>query len=87
MARSKCSSCLEVFSSESAFNMHRVGSYGDPIYEAKGKVVVGYAKPGRRCLTKAEMDAKNMVENEKGIWTTGTFDPDLMETFAKRTSN
>jgi hypothetical protein len=67
--------------------MHRVGSYGDPIHDAKGKVVVRYAKSARRCLTKAEMWAKKMVENEKGIWTTGVFDPDLVETFAKRTSN
>jgi hypothetical protein len=67
--------------------MHRVGSYGDPIYDTKGRVAVRYAKPGRRCLTKAEMYAKNMVENEKGIWTTGAFDPDLVEIFAKRTLN
>lgn len=86
MARSKCSNCSENFSSESAFNMHRVGSYGDPIYDAKGRVVVGYAKSARRCLTKAEMCAKNMVENEKGIWTTG-FDPNLAGTFAKKVSN
>jgi hypothetical protein len=67
--------------------MHRVGSYGDPIYDAKGRVVVGYAKSARRCLSKAEMCAKNMAENEKGIWTTGAFDPNLVGTFAKRTSN
>jgi hypothetical protein len=54
--------------------MHRTGSYGDPIYDAKGKVVIGYAKSERRCLTEAEMLAKKMVKNGKGIWTTGEFD-------------
>jgi hypothetical protein len=74
MARSQCTNCSETFSSESGFTMHRTGSYGDPIYDAKGKVVVGYAKSERRCLTEVEMLSKKMVKKEKGLWTTGEFD-------------
>ncbi|OLD63402.1 MAG: hypothetical protein AUF65_02380 [Chloroflexi bacterium 13_1_20CM_50_12] len=74
MARSQCTACSETFSSESGFNMHRTGSYGDPIYDPKGKVVIGYAKSERRCLTEDEMLQKKMIKNDKGIWTTGEFD-------------
>ena len=77
MARGQCASCLEVFSSESAFNMHRVGSYGEPIYEKK--YITGYTKSERRCLTEAEMLQKDMVKNEKGIWITGEFDASMFQ--------
>lgn len=74
MARSNCSGCSETFSSESSFNMHRVGSYGDAIYDEKGKVVVRHTKHDRRCLSESDMLSKGMVKNERGIWTTGEFD-------------
>jgi len=73
MARSQCSGCSEIFSSESSFTMHRTGSYGDPIYD-ESKHITGYTKHERRCLTEPEMLAKKMVRNEKGMWTTGEFD-------------
>jgi len=79
MARSQCTGCLEIFSSESGFNMHRTGSHGEPIYDKKGREVVGYTKHSRRCLTEAEMLAKKMIKNEKGIWTTGEFDASVFK--------
>lgn len=71
--KSTCGPCKLVFSSLGAFDMHRVGSYGDPIYE-KGRIV-GYTPCERRCLSVEEMQQKGMVLNERGHWTTGiTFD-------------
>lgn len=58
MAKSVCSACKETFSSVSSFDSHRVGKY-EPMT--------------RRCLTRDEMLAKNMVLNERGMWTTGAF--------------
>ena len=53
--------------------MHRVGSYGEPIY-AKGRIV-GYTPCERRCLSIPEMQQKGMILNDRGHWTTGvTFD-------------
>jgi len=54
--------------------MHRVGSYGEPIYSEKGREVIGYTKHTRRCLSEAEMLDKKMVKTDKGIWITGEFD-------------
>lgn len=73
MARSICSGCSETFSSESAFNMHRVGSYGDSIYDSN-KRVIGYTEHTRKCLSEAGMLQKGMAQNDKGIWITGEFD-------------
>lgn len=84
MARSQCSGCSETFSSESAFNMHRTGSYGDLIYDDK-KRVTGYTKPERRCLTEVEMAAKGMIKNEKSIWITGEFDASVFKQEKERT--
>src|SRR5690348_5405941 len=76
--KSECSGCNLTFTSVSAFDMHRVGGWGDPIYatNAKGKRgdTIGYTKPTRRCLTEQEMLEKGMRKTEKGWWSTGTFD-------------
>lgn len=76
--RSECSGCNEVFTSITAFDMHRVGGWGDPIRKTTSKgnhgEIVGYTKPTRRCLAEAEMLAKGMIKNDKGRWTTGQFD-------------
>ena len=56
--KSVCTACRLVFSSVSAFDMHRVGPYNPP---------------GRRCLTDREMLNKGMVRNNRGVWTTGEF--------------
>ncbi len=76
MARSECCACGLTFSSSASFDKHRTGSYGDPIYDAKGRVVLGYAKSERRCLTEAEMLSKKMAQNDKGIWVTALFEGD-----------
>lgn len=60
--------------------MHRIGSYGNAIYDEKGKVVVGHTKHTRACLDAAQMLEKGMMKNEKGIWLTGEFDASV---FAK----
>lgn len=59
MARSICTSCNLVFSSESSFDKHRTGSY---------------AERTRRCLKEEEMKVKGMDQNEKGIWVTELFE-------------
>ena len=77
----ECCACGHFFTSDSAFRKHRVGSYGDPIYDAKGKVVVGYAKSERRCLTEVDMQSKGMGKTNDGLWTTGEFNA---EAFSKK---
>ena len=72
MARSQCVGCSEVFFSISGFNMHRIGGYGDAVYD--GKKVIGHTKPDRRCLSIVEMQSIGMVKTDKDIWTTGKFD-------------
>lgn len=81
MAIAECRACGKVFSSTSAFDMHRTGSYGKPTYD-KGKLI-GYAKHERRCCTEQEMSDKGMVKNKRGYWTTGEFDASA---FAKKSA-
>ncbi len=66
----RCSGCEKNFRSVGAFDMHRVGGYGDAIYKTRGKsqVVVGHTKPTRRCLDTGEMVALEMQQDEKGTW-------------------
>jgi hypothetical protein len=69
-----CSACSAIFTCVSAFDMHRVGSFGEPIYTAsrsgKSRQVSGHTPHTRRCLTEAEMLAKGMARNDKGWWIT-----------------
>jgi hypothetical protein len=45
-----------------AFEKHRVGDYGGPIYESEtSHKVIGRRKPTRRCMTPEEMEAAGMV--------------------------
>jgi len=69
----ECCACGQLFTSDSPFRKHRVGLYGEPIYDSK-KQVDGYTKHTRTCLTEVEMLEKGMMKNEKGLWTTGEFD-------------
>lgn len=68
--KSTCGACRKVFASLGAFDMHRVGSYGEPIYNEKGRIM-GYTPCERRCLTEIEMQQKKMTQNARGWWTTG----------------
>ncbi len=78
MAKSTCRACGEVFKSISAFDKHRIGSYGEPIYKngnPETKKVLGYTKPTRRCMTKEEMLQAGMLQNDKGLWVSSAYDP------------
>ncbi len=72
--KSVCTACQEIFTCVSAFDMHRVGSFGEPIYAAsrsgKSRQVIGHTPHERRCLTEPEMLAKGMAHNDKGWWMT-----------------
>lgn len=76
--KSECTSCSKIFKSVAAFDKHRTGSYGDPIYKnndpTTGKVI-RYTKPARRCMTTEEMLAAGMCQNERGWWITIAYDP------------
>ena len=78
MARAECRACGKIFSSTGAFDMHRTGSYGHAIYDER-KQVIGYTKHERRCCTEQEMLDKQMIKNDKDIWTKGTFDASVFE--------
>lgn len=74
MSTCLCPACQQTFPCLSAFDMHRVGSFGEPIYAqsatGKSRRVVGHITSLRRCLTEPEMLAKGMVSNDKGWWMT-----------------
>lgn len=53
--RTECTTCLECFNSESAFDRHLVSNYD-------------YRKSTRRCLTVPQMIAKGFTTNPKGYW-------------------
>jgi hypothetical protein len=82
MAIAPCRACGKVFSSTSAFDRHRTGSYGKPIYGANRKVI-RYTKHERRCKDEQEMLEAGMIQNKRGYWTTGEFDASA---FAKKES-
>lgn len=62
MPMSTCGSCKKIFSSTSLFDAHRIGSFGEPVYDqkdverdAKKKRVLSYTKSSRRCMTTEEL--------------------------------
>jgi hypothetical protein len=56
-----------------AFDAHRIGSYGEPIYKptgsGKSRKITGYTPHTRRCMTLVEIQASGMAQNDKGWWT------------------
>ncbi|HLG79143.1 MAG TPA: hypothetical protein VFA09_03125 [Ktedonobacteraceae bacterium] len=54
MAISHCRACQHTFTSITAFDLHRSGSY---------------ERSTRRCLTEEEMRAKGMTRNGRGWWS------------------
>jgi hypothetical protein len=68
--KSVCGACGLTFSSLGSFDLHRAGSYGEPVYNEKGRIV-GYTPCERHCLSVEAMQDKGMVLNERGHWTTG----------------
>ena len=80
MAKSLCRACNKTFKSVVGFDMHRTGSYGEAIYsptDKKQKNAIGYTKPSRRCLTTEEMLAIGMCLNDKELWITEAYDPNI----------
>lgn len=72
MGKNLCRKCNLIFGSLSAFDLHRVGSFGEPLYQVshtgKSRHVTGYTPCQRRCLTPAELAARGMVMSAKGWW-------------------
>lgn len=70
--KSTCGGCGQVFASIAAFDTHRTGSFGEPIYRSSqnghSQHVCGYTAHTRRCLSEEEMQAKGMSRNERGWW-------------------
>lgn len=56
-ARCQCTACDEYFTSERAFDRHRMGEYAKP----------GHWQGTRRCMTQAEMDKAGFERNAKGF--------------------
>lgn len=64
MAKSTCGACGVIFSSVSAFDAYRVGTFAKPGSRKR-------AHGNRRCLALLDMQARGMAQNERGWWTTG----------------
>jgi hypothetical protein len=62
MPKSLCRGCHQMFTSLSAFDLHRTGKY-----ELKM----------RRCMIEQEMLEKGMVLNAKGWWMRSAFDGEM----------
>ncbi len=62
MPKSLCRGCHQMFTSLSAFDMHRTGKF---------------ERKMRRCLTEQDMLAKGMVQNAKGWWMRAAFDGEI----------
>ena len=54
----ECSACHATFSSDAAFDMHRVG-----------KLTKEHPSYGRRCLTPSEMEKRGLERNNAGAWS------------------
>jgi hypothetical protein len=68
IVKSLCRGCNQTFVSVAAFDIHRVGSYGEPIYKGNSHRVVGYTPHQRRCLCIEEMVALGMTQNARDWW-------------------
>ena len=55
--RCQCAACGLLFSSERAFDRHRIGAYADP----------GQWRGKRHCMTAAELDARGWPINGRGF--------------------
>ena len=86
MGKNICSGCNQIFASPGTHAKHRVGSYGEAIYEQSGtgksQKVAGYTPHSRRCLSVEEMLALGWTQNEHGWWMTNTF-----KSFSAKTSD
>lgn len=77
-----CNNCKQTFGSLGAFDMHRVGSYGNAVYaekDVKRKNPTHYTPSSRLCITLDEIQAVGMMQNERGWWIIGGFDGSAFE--------
>lgn len=58
--RNQCQGCKKYFNSNTAFEKHRTGIYGE----------------SRRCMTEEEMLAKGMILNKYSFWVSEAMDRD-----------
>jgi hypothetical protein len=63
MAKSFCVACQKTFKSEYTFDKHRSGDH---------------AGRTRRCLSTEEMQAKGMLQNERGWWISSAYDHSIV---------
>jgi hypothetical protein len=59
MAKSLCRACNTIFTSQTAFDLHRTGSF---------------RKHSRRCMPEHKMQARGMTQNARGWWVAPTYD-------------
>lgn len=60
--RNQCPSCGDRFKSNTGFDWHRTGTFGD-------------RDDPRRCLTVSQMTAKGMTRDGAGFWITKAMNP------------
>jgi hypothetical protein len=72
MGMNLCRGCGLTFGTLKAFDAHRTGPYGEPIYKPsrtrKSRQVIGHTAPTRRCMTVPEIQALGMTQDRKGWW-------------------
>ena len=73
MGMNLCRGCGLTFGTLKSFEMHRTGSYGEPIYRTSStgntRYVIGHTPPTRRCMTLPEIQVLGMTQDRKGWWT------------------
>lgn len=68
MSMSQCGGCQKRFVSMSLFESHRIGNYGEAVYEdAAQRRVRGYKASTRRCMTADELLALGYLVEYKTI--------------------
>lgn len=78
MSVSTCRECGNVFTGLSAFDKHRIGKFGEPIYRKRKDgtqtdEIIGYTKHTRHCMSEEDMLAAGMVKNKFGRWSSQAF--------------
>lgn len=62
-----CGKCEKYFSSMTLFDAHRIGTFGETIYNASGMHVIGYTPHARRCMSADEMMAAGYQQERKAV--------------------
>lgn len=75
MPRSTCGGCHKIFSSTTAFDHHRIGGYGSPLYDSEKQrlshqAATRFTPHARRCMSDAEMLAAGFASERKPVVVT-----------------